>query len=1024
MKKSILFSSVIAYAIIVSFLISTYTNQSQFNDTVKRYQPNSLQSLTKFNSANEAIAYRYMISKDMNTGEINYQQLAKAKSKVINSMRHKSSSFLFNEEGPDNIGGRTRAIAIHPENDNIMFAGSVSGGLFKTTNGGNNWSRVQEFDDAMVESAYGNGSLGISSIAITKDLVLYIATGGKQFEGSLESEYSANITGDGLWYSASLTNLNFVQLEGTDNDDIHKVVSDPLNNNSVYYIGHSNGLRYSQNYESINIAGISSSAKVLDFKISNDGSVMILGYISGTRVETLVSQDGGNSWTNLHSNQELEAFGTIRSEYSISANTNDGNYILYAVFATNSGTLSGVYRSHDNGTSWCQIGQYTNGFTPLSTSVSQQGNYDLVILSSDDGESCILGGINLWKWQHSVGGSCFSGQWNQETFSFLPSFLGAYTHADNHRLLYNNAGDLIVGNDGGIQVRYKEPFGSVEIEQLPLNKGYSVTQFYAMGIGGEGSVIAGAQDNGTLYRDNTQNNHWNKDFNEVTGGDGFECAISYLNSDAMISTVYNGSISRSNDRGVTFDQVNSGTSGEDPFYNALALMESAEDLNTEDSVLYSPDVDKVAGDTITYYSSTLSVPIKHVLSSPLNVYNTYDTVIIQGDTDVYVTRDSTDTLVLPDYVQSYFATQRGGGVYITRDMLRFSVIPQWWKLFNITGSNMHSYEFSTDMNYLWAGSYSGTIKRVSGLANAYSIDAADIDKKPTSSDTLIKIASGDTVTGNAVTQINYETDYSLYSYLDGSPVKYCVSVKNLNLTNGTISDISVDPKNPDNVCIVIGNTGGNHVYYSTNATSDNPNFVAIDGDLPDMPVFGCVIEKDPDTDVIIIGTEYGVFSTDFINGSNTEWTSNNAEIGPIPVFDVCQQWRDWEDGSANGLKKVSNPGAIYACTFGRGIWRTDNLLSSDEPFTVVDNTSFNNLSVYPNPSIDNTNVSFELEKNTDITLQVFDLNGRIVKSIYKNTSLKSGIHNVKVDINDLVQGTYIILLKSESDHKIAKFIKY
>ena len=29
-----------------------------------------------------------------------------------------------------------------------------------------------------------------------------------------------------------------------------------------------------------------------------------------------------------------------------------------------------------------------------------------------------------------------------------------------------------------------------------------------------------------------------------------------------------------------------------------------------------------------------------------------------------------------------------------------------------------------------------------------------------------------------------------------------------------------------------------------------------------MPVFGCVIEKDPSTDYIIIGTEYGVFSTD------------------------------------------------------------------------------------------------------------------------------------------------------------------
>ena len=109
----------------------------------------------------------------------------------------------------------------------------------------------------------------------------------------------------------------------------------------------------------------------------------------GTRIETLVSQDGGSSWENLHDNQQLQAFGTGRSEYSISADKyfsldlQDSVYVLYAVFASNSGTLSGVYRSEDNGTNWCQIGQYTNGFTPL-TSLSGQGNYDLIILSSDD----------------------------------------------------------------------------------------------------------------------------------------------------------------------------------------------------------------------------------------------------------------------------------------------------------------------------------------------------------------------------------------------------------------------------------------------------------------------------------------------------------------------------------------------------------------------------------------------------------------------------------------------------------------
>jgi hypothetical protein len=911
-----------------------------------------------------------------------------------------------------------------------MFAGSVSGGLFKSTNGGNNWFRVAEFDDAMLNSATGSGSLGVSSIAITKDSVLYVATGGSQFEGSLDSEGSANINGDGLWYSESLTNLNFTQLDGTDNDDIHKVVVDPINNNSVYYVGQSDGLRYSQDYESINIAGTGSSSKILDFKISKDGQVMILGFTSGTRIETLVSQDGGSSWENMHDNQQLQAFGAGRSEYSISADKHfdsdlqDSVYVLYTVFASNSGTLYGVYRSEDNGSNWCQIGQYTNGFTPL-TSLNGQGNYDLIILSADDGESCILGGINLWRWQHSTGSSCLSGQWNQMTYSFAPSFTGVYTHADNHMLLYNNNGDLIVGNDGGIQIRYKEPFGSVQIDQTPLNNGYNVTQFYSMAFDGEGSVIAGAQDNGTLYKDNTLYNYWSKDFNEVNGGDGFECAISYLNNNAMISTIYGGAIYRSSDRGVTMDQVNFGSLTEDPFYNAVALMENPEDLNTEDSIFYSPDLPKAVGDTITYYSNNLSIPIRHVLTSSLNVYNTYDTVVVEGDTDVYVTRDSTDTLILPDYVQSYFVAQRSGAVYITRDMLRFSVSPEWWKLYDITGYNMHSYEISTDMNYVWAGSYyNGTLTRVSGLKNAYSIEAADITYKPSASDSLILISTGDTVTGSFVSQINFETDYLLYKYIDGSQVKYCVNTKSISL-NGTISDISVDPNNPDNVCVVIGGTGGNHVYYSTNGTSSNPTFSSIDGDLPDMPVFGCVIEKNPSNDQIIIGTEYGVFSTDDVNGNSTVWTPNNAEIGPVPVFDVCQQWRDWEDGYSNGIRRVRNSGSIYACTHGRGIWRTDNLLSiENDPIDFGVKDVFGNLILYPNPSKDITNLSFSLDRSSDVTVHVYDLTGKIVKSIYNDYPLQHGTHNINFNISDLPLGTYIVLLKSDLEQEIVKFIKY
>ena len=142
-------------------------------------------------------------------------------------------------------------------------------------------------------------SIRISSIAITKGGVLYVATGGSQFEGSI-SEYSGSITGDGLWYSMSTSSFNFQQVSGTDNDDVLKVVSDPNANNKVYFVGMGNALRFSENYgaaQSVS-GGWLANSTIGDLKISKDGNVMILGVHQGG-MRTWISQDGGVNWTDL-----------------------------------------------------------------------------------------------------------------------------------------------------------------------------------------------------------------------------------------------------------------------------------------------------------------------------------------------------------------------------------------------------------------------------------------------------------------------------------------------------------------------------------------------------------------------------------------------------------------------------------------------------------------------------------------------------------------------------------------------------
>ena len=1013
---------------ITLFAFLTYLNMPRkFNSEIRNYTFKNIKDSKAQASANDAIEYNNSLYRDVITNKIETSKLAAAKDEVRQRMMSRSTNLAFIEEGPDNVGGRTRAIAMHPNNSEIMFAGSVSGGLFKTTNGGTNWNRVQEFDDTMETSAQGTGSLGISSITFSGTGDLYVATGCSKFEGGV-------IAGDGLWVSKNIDSNSptFTQVSGTNNKEIFKVVSVPSSYGDVYYVGANIGLMKIDNLNAnptgVSVTGIPTNATIGDVKVSEDGNVIILGVDQGG-VRTWISYDAGSSWTNLHSNGELTGTGMLRSEYAISkyknsnnaANPSDSAYVLYALFANSAGQLGGVFRSDDNGVDWVQIAPAsTTNFSPLSSTRSNQGGYNLVVTSTADGEECIIGGIDLWSWIHTPNSVTENGQWYPISSWWASPSMPFYVHADNHRLFWKNDFTLMVGNDGGVQSR----FGASGPNQLTsvINKGYNVTQFYSMGFGGDGSVIGGAQDNGTQYKNNSSS--YSKEFAEVSGGDGFECEISYLNSDAIITTVYNGSISRSSDKGTTSQSVPApctGIVGQDcgPFYNAIALMENPEDLNTQDSVIYVPSQDMNAGDTITYFSSSFGIPIKHVLSQNINVY---DTMNIVG-TDTFITVTGADTLTLPDYVQSYFITQNDASVYITRDMMRFTTNPEWWRLFNYN-SSIKSFEISHNMDYAWCGNY-GSLIRVSGLANAYSKQAADLAYRPSPSDTLIEIATGNIVTGSFVNQINFANDGDLYTYKNGSPIEYTVHYETVYNVSGRIEDISVDPSNPDNVCIVTGGTSSSHVFYSTNATSDNPTFSSIDGDLPDMPVLGCIIERDPTTDIIVIGTAYGVFTTDNINGNNTNWVANNSEIGAIPVYDICQQWRDWEDPMEGGYRKVNNPGAIYACTYGRGIWRADNLLSIQEP--IEENTSIQNISstnIYPNPVSQNTNLSFDLNKSSLVSISIYNLNGSLVKTIYSNVLMNTGNNNIPLSTSDLSMGTYLVVVNSDQDKNVVKFVKY
>ena len=71
----------------------------------------------------------------------------------------KINSISWTAVGPGNIGGRIRSIIINPSNSNEILIGSVSGGVWKTTNGGTSWSpKLDSYDPISIGSMVLVGS--------------------------------------------------------------------------------------------------------------------------------------------------------------------------------------------------------------------------------------------------------------------------------------------------------------------------------------------------------------------------------------------------------------------------------------------------------------------------------------------------------------------------------------------------------------------------------------------------------------------------------------------------------------------------------------------------------------------------------------------------------------------------------------------------------------------------------------------------------------------------------------------------
>ncbi len=929
---------------------------------------------------------------DVSTGEYDPQVWADAFAEAVRFQKANAGSRVVNmswdEKGPDNVGGRTRAILIDAQDQNHVYAGSVSGGLFESFDGGNNWTKVEGFPEVMV------GSIGQSDVAPYRILV------------GTKNSYDPIGSASGIWESTDGGSSWSVITGSTGFSYTNDIIG--LTGQDRFYFGCSAGLRQYDGSSISTISGAPSLANCSAFAMSNDNMNLIASFGTSRRVST----DGGANWTTLNGSDISVA---SRVEFAYSHEKEDGSYYVYAI-ASNS-SLVGVHVSKTNGTSgsWSQIGSYSPIFNPPGT----QGLYDLCItvMPGNPGKA-FAAGLDLYEWNIDPTSNPAFGQWAQKSFWAAAHNSPIYVHADQHEFLWNDAGDLYIGSDGGIG---RSPNSNIGDVFFPSNKGFNVTQFYSMGFSAHGEVIGGAQDNGTQYND--LNGNSSLEFEEVRGGDGFTCDISHLDADFMIASLYYGGIERSNDRGFTWGNFFSGTlnscgtagstagDGIGGFNTIGRLWETDKDLNSTDSIVFLADSSMAIGDTAWVFSAGLNIPLYEVLTQPITVVDTIhpsgtqvvgtatfnvflhptnsDTLLVSPD--LYMLNVPMDTIKIQDVIQSWYGFGIGGGsvcagVWVSRDAIKLSNDPFWWHFDNI--SSPSKIEFSADGDIMYVGTGGGEVWRVAGLNTMYANE--------------------------------YDPGFSA-----SDPKQYPATVTVTKIFQGgaSVSGLGIDPNDAGNVVITLNGFNTTNVYRSTTADTDptatgTGSFSSIEGNLINTPVYDAVIDREFATSgLIIIGTEFGVYATD--NGGTTwDFVSGNdpAGLGITPVYEVRQQWRGFDEGAYR-------PGEVYLSTFGRGIWASSTYLSTpDDLDQLADNKEFiASLSVYPNPMNNAGKIEFDLNERAQVTVEVYSLTGRKVKEI-KAGSLGSGNHIIDINADDLASGTYLVNLRAGNSRKTAKLI--
>jgi hypothetical protein len=548
-QKSSLFIGVLMLWVLFSVTFSFLPEKEKQVQTVKA--PEAKSEIFSRENVQQRSEYLAQILVNPNTGtmpgnmrklELAYAKKLSAESDLKNIQRsaagqegsQASNALNWSALGPNNFGGRTRALALDVTNENIILAGGVSGGMWRSEDGGQSWVKTTSND------ALQSVTCIVQDTRPGKQNIWYYGTG--ELIGNSARSPGAPFRGDGMFKSID-GGRSWRPLPSTQ-------VNDPTNFSSPFMY-------------------------VWDIEINpNSGNDEIIAAIFGGIVR---STDGGSTWATVLGDDRLNLDpGTDLNELASIFYTDihrAANGIFYATLSgeTNQNgelsPLSGVYRSND-GANWSRIPELTlsgSRRTEVGSSLSNpntvyfltdrandhelrrynaqnqvvldlsgnlpdgnneieafdsQNSYDLYVAVHPADENVVyVGGTNLYRSTNGFttnGAIAWIGGYNPDDNgnSIYPGH-----HPDQHDLVFlpSNPNVMITANDGGL---FKTQDNlATDVEYRSLNNGMVTTQFYTVSVSkspNDNFALGGLQDNGSILTGFNSSNAGVR----VIGGDG------------------------------------------------------------------------------------------------------------------------------------------------------------------------------------------------------------------------------------------------------------------------------------------------------------------------------------------------------------------------------------------------------------------------------------------------------------------------------------------------------------------------